>query len=38
MPTAQTYLYEKFQNTEMEWKDIYTLPERVTIKTNLGIF
>ena len=37
-PTAQTYLEKKFQNPELEWKDIYTLPRRVTINTNLRIF
>ena len=29
---------EKFQNLELEWEDIYTLPRRVTINTNLRIF
>ena len=37
-PTAQTYLEKKFQNTELEWKEICTLPRRVTINTNLRIF
>ena len=25
-PTAQTYFEKNFQNPELEWKDIYTLP------------
>ena len=37
-PTAQTYFEKKFQNPELEWKTIYTLPRRVTINTNLRIF
>ena len=37
-PAAQTYFEKIFQNRELEWKDIYTLPRRVTIKTNLRIF
>ena len=37
-PTAQTYFEKKFQNPELEWKDIYTLPRRVMINTNLCIF
>ena len=37
-PTFQTYFEKKFQNPELEWKDIYTLPRRVTINTNLRIF
>ena len=36
--TAQTYFEKKCQNPELEWKDIYTLPRRVTINTNLRIF
>ena len=37
-PTAQIYFEKNFQNLELEWKDIYTLPRRVTINTNLCIF
>ena len=37
-PAAQTYFEKKFQNPELEWKDIYTSPRRVTINTNLRIF
>ena len=37
-PTAQTYFEKIFQNPELEWKDIYTLPKRVAINTNLRIF
>ena len=37
-PTAQTYFEKKFQNPELEWKDIYTLRRRVMINTNLCIF
>ena len=37
-PTAQTYFEKIFQNPELEWKDIYTLPRRITINTNLRIF
>ena len=37
-PTAQTYLEKNFQNPELKWKDIYTLPRRATINTNLCIF
>ena len=33
-PTAQTYFEKKFQNPELEWKDIYTLPRRVTINPS----
>ena len=36
--TAQTYFDKKFQNLGLEWKNIYTLPGRVTINTNLCIF
>ena len=36
-PTAQTY-FDKIQNLELEWKDIYNLPRRVTINKNLRIF
>ena len=34
-PTAQTYFEKKFQNPELEWKDIYTLPRRVTINPSI---
>ena len=37
-PTAQTYFKKIFQNPELEWKDMYTLPRCVTINTNLHIF
>ena len=37
-PTIQTYFEKKIQNPELEWEDIYTLPRRVTINTNLRIF
>ena len=36
--TAQTYFDKKFQNLDFEWKNIYALPRRVTINTNLRIF
>ena len=36
-PTTQTYFRNIFQNPELEWKDISTLPRRVTINTNLRI-
>ena len=35
-PTAQLHIEKNFQNHELKWKDIYTLPIRVTI--NLRIF
>ena len=37
-PTAHTYFEKKFQNPDLEWKDIYILPRCVTINTNLRIF
>ena len=37
-PTAQKYFEKNFQNPELEWKNIYTLPRHVTINTNLHIF
>lgn len=37
-PTAQTYFEEISENPELEWKDLYTLPGRVTINANLCIF
>ena len=37
-PTAQAYFDKNFQNPELEWKDIYNLPRRVTINANLRIF
>ena len=37
-PTAETYFKKNSQNPELEWKDIYTIPRRVTIDTNLGMF
>ena len=37
-PTTQTYFDKIFKNPELEWKDVYTLPRRVTINTNLHIF
>ena len=37
-PTAQTYFDKNFQNLELKWKDMYTLPRHVTINTNLHIF
>ena len=37
-PTAQIYFEKNFQNRELEWKDIYTLPRRVTINTNFAYF
>ena len=36
--TAQIHFKEKLQNPELEWKDIFALPRRVTINTNLHIF
>ena len=35
-PMAQLHIEKNFQNHELKWKDIYTLPIRVTI--NLRIF
>ena len=37
-PTAQTYFEKQFQKPELEWKDIYTLPRRVTINTIFAYF
>ena len=37
-PTAQIYFKKNFQNLELEWKNIYSLPRGVTINTNLRIF
>ena len=37
-PTALTYFEKNFQNLELEWKDIYTIPRLVAINTNLRIF
>ena len=36
--TAQTYFEKHFQKPKLEWKDVYTLPRRVTIHTKLRIF
>ena len=36
--TPQTYFEKNFQNSELKWKNIYTLPRRVTISTNLHMF
>ena len=37
-PTAQTHFKKNFQNPELRWKNIYNLPRRVMINTNLDIF
>ena len=37
-PTAQIYFEKNFQNPELITKDVYTLPNRVTVNTNLPIF
>ena len=37
-PTTQTYFQKKFQNSAMEWKDMYILLRCVKINTNLCIF
>ena len=37
-PTSQTYFQKNFQNPELEWKVIYTLPKRVTNDTNFRVF
>ena len=37
-PTAQTYFERNFQNPELEWKDMYTLPRCVTINAKLYVF
>ena len=36
-PTAQIYFEKNFQNPELITKDVYTLPNRVTVNTNLPI-
>ena len=36
-PTAQTYFAKKFQNPELELKDIYTLPQRVKATISVQI-
>ena len=36
--TAQTNFHKNFQNPELEWKDINTLPRHVTTNANLCIF
>ena len=37
-PTAQTYFEKNFKDPESKWKDVYTLPRRVMINTDLRIF
>ena len=37
-PTGQTYSKYIFQNLELKWKDIFTLPRRVTINTIFAYF
>ena len=37
-PAAQTHFRKNFQNPELGWKNIYNLPRRVMINTNLDIF
>ena len=37
-PTAQTYFENNFKDPESKWKDVYTLPRRVMINTDLRIF
>ena len=37
-PNAQRYFEKKFENPELEWKDIYILPRRVTINASPRIF
>ena len=37
-PAAQTHFKKNFQNLELGWKNIYNLPRRVMINTNLDIF
>ena len=32
------YFEKNFENPELEWKDIYSLPRRATINSNLRIF
>ena len=37
-PIAQTYFAKSFWNPELKWKDVYSLPRRVTINTNFCKF
>ena len=38
IPTSQKYYKKIFTNVDIEWKDIYLLPRKVTIETKLRIF
>ena len=37
-PTSQTYFENIFENQEINWKDIYTLPRKVSIDCNVRSF
>ena len=37
-PTDRIYFQKKFQKSELEWKDLCTLPRHATINTNLRVF
>ena len=38
LPTAQKYFSNIFRNLQVEWKEIYLLPCKVSIDTNLHMF
>ena len=38
IPTSQKYYQNCFPNIALEWKDIYILPRKVSIDTNLRMF
>ena len=38
IPTTQKYYKDTLPNVEVEWKDVYLLPRRVTIDTKLRMF
>ena len=37
-PTSQTYFENLLSNFNLDWKNIYLLPRRVTLDTNLRMF
>ena len=38
IPTSQKYYKNLFPNFDIEWKDVYILPRKVTIDTKLRMF
>ena len=37
-PTSQSYYEKLFETTNLNWEEIYILPRKVSIDTNLRIF